>query len=63
MSLIDRGVPVDRSIAGQARIRRRIAHFELIEQLGVGAFGSVWKAKDTQLDTVVAVKIPAERAA
>ena len=58
MSLIDRGVPVDRSIAGQARIRRRIAHFELIEQLGVGAFGSVWKAKDTLLDTVVAVKIP-----
>ena len=58
MSLIDRGVPVDRSIAGQARIRRRIAHFDLIEQLGVGAFGSVWKAKDTLLDTVVAVKIP-----
>ena len=58
LSLVDRGVPVDRSIAGQARIRRRIAHFELIEQLGVGAFGSVWKAKDTLLDTVVAVKIP-----
>ena len=58
LSLIDRGVPVDRSIAGQARIRRRIAHFELVEQLGVGAFGSVWKAKDTLLDTVVAIKIP-----
>jgi len=35
-----------------------IAHFELIEQLGMGAFGSVWKAKDTKLDRIVAVKIP-----
>lgn len=37
---------------------RMIAHFELIEQIGLGAFGSVWKAKDTQLDRLVAVKIP-----
>ena len=57
-SLVDRGVPVDRSTTGQAHIRRTIAHFELIEQLGVGAFGSVWKAKDTQLDKPVALKIP-----
>ena len=57
-SLVDRGVPVDRSAAGQSHIRRKIAHFELIAQLGVGAFGSVWKARDTQLDKVVALKIP-----
>jgi WD40 repeat protein/tRNA A-37 threonylcarbamoyl transferase component Bud32 len=57
-NLVDRGVPVDRSVAGQARVRQRVAHFDLIEQLGIGAFGSVWKAKDTQLDTVVALKIP-----
>ena len=57
-SLVDRGVPVGRSEAGQSHIRRKIAHFELIAQLGVGAFGSVWKAKDTQLDKVVALKIP-----
>ncbi|MBN2129554.1 MAG: protein kinase [Sedimentisphaerales bacterium] len=37
---------------------RIIAHFELVEQLGVGAFGAVWKARDTQLDRAVAVKIP-----
>ena len=37
---------------------RRLAHFELIEQLGVGHFGAVWKAKDTTLDRFVAVKIP-----
>jgi WD40 repeat protein/serine/threonine protein kinase len=37
---------------------RRIGHFELIQRVGVGAFGSVWKARDTELDRTVAVKIP-----
>ena len=37
---------------------KRIAHFELIEQVGIGHFGSVWKARDTQLDRTVAIKIP-----
>ena len=35
-----------------------IAHFELGEQLGMGTFGSVWKAHDTELDRTVAIKIP-----
>src|SRR5688572_30571433 len=37
---------------------RSIAHFELIDQLGAGSFGTVWKARDKQLDRLVAVKIP-----
>lgn len=37
---------------------KKIGHFELIQQLGMGAFGAVWKAKDTQLDRTVAIKIP-----
>ena len=37
---------------------KKIAHFELIERVGIGRFGSVWKARDTQLDRTVAIKIP-----
>ncbi len=37
---------------------RTIAHFELLEHVGGGQFGTVWKARDTQLDRTVAVKIP-----
>lgn len=36
----------------------RIAHFELVERLGMGGFGTVWKANDTELGRTVAVKIP-----
>lgn len=35
-----------------------VGHFELQEKIGVGAFGSVWKAHDAELDRTVAVKIP-----
>lgn len=35
-----------------------VGHFDLVEQLGVGAFGTVWKARDRDLDRTVAVKVP-----
>jgi serine/threonine protein kinase len=38
-----------------------LGRFELLHQVGAGTFGSVWKARDTQLQRYVAVKIPRQR--
>jgi hypothetical protein len=35
-----------------------IGRFKLVRRLGMGAFGEVWRASDSQLDRTVAVKIP-----
>jgi len=46
------------SLVGEGAAISTIGHFELIERLGIGRFGVVWKARDTKLDRTVAVKIP-----
>ncbi|MEW4530128.1 WD40 repeat domain-containing serine/threonine protein kinase [Maioricimonas sp. JC845] len=46
------------TISVSARAIGSISHFRLIEQVGVGAFGSVYRAHDTELDRDVAIKIP-----
>ncbi|TWT43000.1 Serine/threonine-protein kinase PknB [Thalassoglobus neptunius] len=42
----------------RARVGEKIGSFELRECVGFGAFGSVWKAWDSELDRLVALKIP-----
>src|SRR5947209_7960928 len=37
---------------------RRLGRFELIAAVGSGAFGTVYKARDPQLDRTVALKVP-----
>jgi WD40 repeat protein len=36
----------------------RLGKFQLLERVGLGAFGAVWRAHDTELDRIVALKIP-----
>lgn len=40
---------------------RVLGRFELLQEVGAGKFGSVWKALDTELQRFVAVKIPRQR--
>ncbi|HMP05731.1 MAG TPA: serine/threonine-protein kinase [Lacipirellulaceae bacterium] len=42
----------------EAATLKRLGRFELVARLGIGGFGSVWKARDSELDRVVAIKIP-----
>ena len=39
----------------------QIDQFELIERIGSGGFGTVWKARDTELNRHVALKLPRHR--
>jgi WD40 repeat protein/tRNA A-37 threonylcarbamoyl transferase component Bud32 len=41
--------------AGPARL---LGKFQLLERVGLGSFGAVWRARDPELDRTVALKIP-----
>ncbi|QDS97026.1 serine/threonine-protein kinase [Adhaeretor mobilis] len=41
-----------------APVLQSIGRFELLSRVGMGGFGTVWKARDTDLDRIVALKIP-----
>jgi eukaryotic-like serine/threonine-protein kinase len=51
--------PRERGPAGwlSAGAPRRLGKFELLEELGAGSFGHVFRARDTELDRTVAIKI------
>src|SRR5262249_42486816 len=38
--------------------QRRVGKFELLNQVGAGGFGTVYEARDTELDRIVAIKVP-----
>src|SRR5262245_8756124 len=50
-------LPVDVESSPTSIRGRRLAHFELIEPIGVGGMAAVLRARDSQLDRFVALKI------
>ena len=48
----------DETVTRVAQERTTLGHFELLDRIGVGAFGEVWTAHDSELDRTVAIKLP-----
>lgn len=48
----------DKTDPGSRLAPRLFNHYELLEILGEGQFGVVWRAKDQQLERIVALKLP-----
>jgi Protein kinase domain len=44
--------------ADTEELRGHLGRYELLENIGRGPFGAVWKARDPELDRLVAIKVP-----
>lgn len=53
-----RVVLADDTTWAQSETAASIAQYRLLSVLGTGAFGTVWRARDTRLDREVALKVP-----
>src|SRR5262249_1245632 len=42
----------------KSTIKKKLGRFEILQLVGAGAFGSVYKARDPKLERIVAVKVP-----
>jgi WD40 repeat protein len=50
--------PALRALVPAENLPRTLGKFQLLELLGCGTFGAVYRARDAELDRVVAVKLP-----
>lgn len=49
---------LDQTIETRRGTSRKFSHYELLEAIGDGQFGTVWRANDQRLNRIVALKLP-----